>query len=570
MLFLPVHEGRLMKRLGSAKILLLVAIVFLVLSIGLSVVSLFPGPPGNNQTVTIINDSFRLSQNEVYRQGLGAFHGGENITVMVDCRTVFMKNFSIVTSSNSSRYVNSSNLNIAYSFTAGTDYYEAIFYSNAPNASWVHFQVTVEKPQVLFPSSWLTASAKIMFLLSLASAMLIILKLAFPKLTEKLETNPYSSPINKTFRNRLLALLLLSLVLWLVLLAVNSNPLATFENWYTDHLRHAYVSSLFLKYGLSVFNQPLGTLASQDNSHFMFVTWPEMPHLYPLGSILVFLPFGALLQNGFDPVLVYKLEIALFLVFAHLCLYFFLRVFLKKNLHLFWKLVGLYIIYVTLVIYAADGMFDSVAFLFSLIAITMFLSERYDYFFLLMGVSVFLKYQAGIFLLPLIIVGLLKLLERNHPGSLLRNKAVIAGAVLVGISGFTAYLSAPFLMQTRPELIMNSINAFAPHSQITWTLQAFAVLLTLAATLVYAFYMLNKNSLLSLSSLFLLLPSFTLPYFQNWYLPFMFVYILIPQRKKEVEATMIWLIFMIAMLYFGGAAFNPLQILNYFGSQLKI
>ena len=72
-----------------------------------------------------------------------------------------------------------------------------------------------------------------------------------------------------------------------------------------------------------------------------------------------------------------------------------------------------------LVIYAADGMFDSVAFLFSLFAVTMFLSERYDYFFLLMGVSVFLKYQAGIFLLPLIIVGLLKLIEKNKPGSLL-------------------------------------------------------------------------------------------------------------------------------------------------------
>ena len=540
-----------MKRLDTAKILLLVAIAFLVLSIVLSVVSLFPVVTDSNQKVTVINDSFRLSQNEVYRQGLGAFHGGENITVTVNCPTAFMKNFSIVTSSGP-RYANSSNINIAYSFTAGADYYEAIFYSNAPNASWVHFQVTVEKPQILFPLSSLTASAKIMFLLSLGSAMLIILKWALPKRTEKLETTPYSPPTNKAFRNCLLALLLLSLVLWLVFLAVNSNPLATVENWYTDHVRHAYASSLFLKDGLSVFSQPLGTLASQDNSHFMFVTWPEMSHLYPIGSILVFLPFGALLQGGFDPVLVYKLEIALFLVFAHICLYFFLRGFLKKNMHLFWRMVGLYIIYVTLVFYAADGMFDSVAFFFALFAVTMFLSERYDYFFLLMGVSIFLKYQAGIFLLPLIIVGLLKLLERNKPGSLLRNKAVIAGAVLLVISGFTAYLSAPFLMQTRPELIMNGINAFAPHSQSPWTLQAFSVLLTLAATLVFAVYMLNKNSLLSLSALFLLLPSFMLPFFQNWYLPFMFVYILIPQRKKELEATVIWLIFMIFMLSFGG------------------
>ena len=558
-----------MKKLGWAKILLLVAIVFLVLSIVLSVVSLFPIVTANNKTSTIINDSFKLSQNEVYRQGLGTFHGGENITVKVDCPNAFMKTFSIVTY-NGTRYNNTSNVNIAYSFTAGADYYEAVFSSNSPNASWVHFEVAVEKPQVLFPFSSLTASARIMFLVSLGSAIIIMLKLAFPKLTEKIEKKPSSPTISRTFRNRLLVLVILSLILWLFLLAVNSNPLATFENWYTDHVRHAYVSSLFIKDGLSVFNQPLGTLASQDNSHFMFVTWPEMPHLYPIGSILVFLPFGALLQNGFNSVLVYKLEIALFLVFAHVCLFFFLKVFLKKDMHLTWKLVGVYIAYLALVIYAADGMFDSVAFLFALFAVTMFLSERYDFFFLLVGVSVLLKYQAGIFLLPLIIVGLLKLVERNNPGSLLRNKAVIAGAVFVLISGFTAYLSAPFLMQTRPELIMNGINAFAPHSQIPWILQSFSVLLTLAATLVYAFYMLNKNKLLSLLALFLLLPSFTLPYFQNWYLPFIFVYVLIPQRKKEIEATMLWLIFMIAVLSFGGVSFNPLQIFDNFRSTLKI
>ncbi|MCL4430496.1 MAG: hypothetical protein M1167_07060, partial [Chloroflexi bacterium] len=446
---------------------------------------------------------------------------------------------------------------------------EAVFCSNASNADWVHFQVTVDKPQLLFPFSWLTAPAKIMFLISLGATIAIILTTGFSKLTEKLETNPLSPDKNKIFHNSLIALLLLSLVLWLVLVAVNSNPYATFENWYTDHLRHAYVSSLFLKDGLSVFSQPLGYCASQDHSHFMFITWPEMPHLYPLGSILLFLPFGALLQSGFDPVLVFKLEIALFLVFAHICLFFFLRSFLKKDMHLFLRMVGLYIIYVSLVIYAADGMFDSVAFVFSLFAVLMFLGERYDVFFLLIGVSVFLKYQAGIFLLPLIIVGLLRLVEKNTVGRLLRNGAVIGGAVLVAISGFTAYLSAPFLMQTRPELVMNGINAFSSNSQSPYLLQGFSVLLTLAVTLVYAAYMLNKNSLLSLSSLFLLLPTFTLPYFQNWYIPFMFVYILIPQRKKELTATMIWLIFMVFMLSFGALAFSPLPILNYFGTMLK-
>jgi hypothetical protein len=117
---------------------------------------------------------------------------------------------------------------------------------------------------------------------------------------------------------------------------------------------------------------------------------------------------------------------------------------------------------------------------------------------------------------------------------------------------------------------MNSINAFMPNAQIPWNLQSFAVLLTLAGTLVYVFYMHNRNPLLALSSLFLLVPSFLLPFFQNWYIPFLFVYILIPQRKEEIVATIIWLIFIIAILSFGASAFNPVGIIDNFRQTLKI
>jgi hypothetical protein len=164
---------------------------------------------------------------------------------------------------------------------------------------------------------------------------------------------------------------------------------------------------------------------------------------------------------------------------------------------------------VSLIIYAADGMFDSVAFFFSLMAVTMFLTERYDSFFLLMMTSILLKYQAGIFLLPFILVGVVMLLQNNRLSRLARNKSVLLGIAFAGISGFTAFLSLPYLIQTRPELVMNGIHAFIPNAQIPWMLQSAAVLITLAATLVYAAYMLNKNSFLSLSAIFLLFPSFT-------------------------------------------------------------
>ena len=239
-----------MRRLGWTRIFLLVAILFLVLSIALSLVSLFPQSTGNNQKDTIIDNAFKLNPNETYKQGLGAFHGKENITVTVNCPAAI--NFSIAPAN----FTRLSNQNM--SFTAGASYYEAVFYPNAANASWVHLQVTVEKPQVTLSFSWLMTPAKIMFLLSTIAAMIIIFKSTYSKFLDKSETKTPLPQLNKTFRNRLLALVLISLVVWLILLAINSSPLATFNNWYTDHARDDYVSSLFLKDGLSVFSQPLG------------------------------------------------------------------------------------------------------------------------------------------------------------------------------------------------------------------------------------------------------------------------------------------------------------------------
>jgi hypothetical protein len=571
-----MHEGRLMKRFCSVKILLSVAIAFLVLSIVLSVVSLSPVDTNNSQTRVLVNDTFNMSPNEIYKQNLGSFWGiisqenrniSQLISLSVKSPEAFDKNFSIVTSSGL-RFTNYTDKDIAYNFTPDAGYYEAVF-ANSTTAGTIHFTASIQEPKTVFPYFWLNEASKIIFLLSLGSVILIMLTIKWPKSTQSAGYKLAISVPKKTLHNCLIAFLVISLALWLTFLALNSNP------WYTDHVRASYVSSLFLKDGFSIFNQPLGQLSSLDNSAYKFVTWPQMPHLYPLGSIFLFLPFGVLLQNGFNPVYIYKIEIAIFLVVSTVCLYFFLKTFIKKDLKgpedksrfhslkilRVWLLkgLGIFIVYFTLMFYASNGMFDSVAILFCLFALSMFMVERYDYFFSFIMVAVFFKYQAGIFLLPLIIVGLMKLLQRVKLSNVLRNKAVIFGAVLGGVSIYTAYLSAPYVLATGPQLIMNGINAFSPNAQISWQLQSFAVLLTLAATLVYAFYMLNKNSLLSLSALFLLLPSFMFPYFQNWYFPFIFIYGLLPEQKKEVEATIIWLIFIISILYLGGAAFKPIE-----------
>ena len=552
----------------TAKNLLAAALTLLVLSVILAIASISPVTTNEIESIVRIDDSFNLSRNEVHRQGVGSFHGGENLTIQVEYPTAFSKNFSIVTY-NDLHYSTTSSANVTYTFTVSADSYELVF-SNVTTSGAVNVKATVDQPQVVLPFSSVNTLAKILFLGSLATSLLIILKLALTKKTEYIKSQKPLPFLSKKHQRVIQTLVIISLMLWLAFLSKNSNPLATFENWYTDHARHDYVSSLFLKDGLAVFSQPLGELASQDSSHFKFVTWPELPHLYPMGSILLFLPFGVLLQNGLEPSLVYKLEIGLFLLIGSICLFVFINVFLKKDLRTSWRLVGVCIIYVGLIIFAANGMFDSVPFLFALFGITMLLLERYDAFFLLIGISVFFKYQTGIFLLPLIVYGMLKLLEKHKILNLLQNKAVIAGVAFFLVSVYTAYLSAPFLVQTRPELIMNGINAFSPNAQIPWAVQASGILLTLVATVAYALYMLKKNPLLSMSSLFLLAPSFMLPFFQNWYVPFIFVYILIPQQRRELEATLLWLIFIIAMLSFGATAFNPQHIIENFRLTLKI
>ena len=269
-----------------------------------------------------------------------------------------------------------------------------------------------------------------------------------------------------------------------------------------------------------------------------------------------------MLQSGVDQIFVFKMEIAVFLLFSHVSLYYFLERFWKQKMFPFLKLLGIYALYVPLIVYSANGMFDAVPFLFSLIAIKLYLDGRYDYFLLLMALSVTFKYQPVMFFLPLIVIGVLKLFERQRFFSIIKNKVVIAAVVLAVIAMFTAVLSAPFLMNIRPEFVMNGINAFSSHTQTPWAVQSFAVLLTLTVTLLFAIYMLGKNLLLSLSAIFVLLPSFVLPYFQIWYMPFFFVFALIPKQKREAEVTMLWLIFIVAVLSFGGISFNLLHVLD--------
>ncbi|MGF3522793.1 MAG: hypothetical protein ACQXXJ_06830, partial [Candidatus Bathyarchaeia archaeon] len=123
-------------------------------------------------------------------------------------------------------------------------------------------------------------------------------------------------------------------------------------------------------------------------------------------------------------------------------------------------------------------------------------------------------------------------------------------------------LSLPFLAAVKPEFIMNCINAFSLHAQIPWALQAFVVLLTVLVTLSCAVYLLKRNRIVSIFMFFSLFPCLSMPYFQTWYLPYFFVYLLFPRDERTLEVTVIWMVFMAVVLSFGGFIYNPLTLIE--------
>lgn len=536
-------------------------VLFIWLSVLLALISIYPVFSFETKTIKVLDTSFNLTQSEILRYGLGSFRDGEAVSIYVNKTNESFLNFSILTY-NDICYSNSSKENIYYSFVSSANYYEASFYSPSSDIIEINFEVLVQKNQVSYPYEFLNFIGMMLFLFGIAFIALILLRshLVFgPEKTFKGEKKFCLTHKKKMF---LLLLILFSLSFWFVIIIGNNNSHASFENWYTDHARHPYSSSLFTKFGFSIFNTPLGELSSNDMSFYKFVTWPQMPHLYPIGSILLFLPFGLLLQNGLNQILVFKLEIIIFLVFSHIGLFFFVSKFWKKRMFILFKLIGIYALYVPLIVYSANGMFDGIPFLFSLIAIDLFLAKKYDFFLFFIGFSSFFKYQTLIFLFPLVIVALLKFLQNNSLLVIYRNKALLAGIILIGSTLATASLSVPLFLESNNLSVMNGINAFNPHSQITWIVQSIAVLSTASITLVYSIYFLDKNPVLTLSSIFLLIPSFILTYFQIWYLPFFFIYTLVPQKKRNIEITFLWILFIIFILSFGAISFNPINVIN--------
>ncbi|MGA3111412.1 MAG: hypothetical protein ABSE15_05185, partial [Candidatus Bathyarchaeia archaeon] len=222
-----------MKR-SVTQILLFAVMLSIVLSVSLATVSLYTVPDKRSiQTNVLINNIFQLSPHETYRQGLGSFYGGENITLAVQSSPSLQKNFSLMLPlSNDILLIktgityNSTQPNFTYSFVASPDYYDAVFISTSNSSGTIHLQVFEQKPAVIYNYSWLNGPSEILFVVSLVVAMLLALRMVLPRLSHPESKIIVIPSLSKNARRWLLAALLLGLVVWLLILAVNSGPLA--------------------------------------------------------------------------------------------------------------------------------------------------------------------------------------------------------------------------------------------------------------------------------------------------------------------------------------------------------
>jgi len=499
----------------------------------------------------LIDDTFRLSPNEIRRHGLGALRAGDEICITVRELNNLTVNFSVVTYGRTI-YERESTGYDETNFTADYDYYEVVFYNNASTSRNINLSASLERRAERYPNLWLVTPAKSVFFIGWTLTLLILVWRVVKTPLERSIVRCINAASRSISNKKLVILLLCSCCFWLSFLTLPGYSPWGLQNWYTDHARHPYSAYLFTKHGFSVFDTPLGKLASIDNSSYKFVTWTEMPHLYPIGSIFIFLPFGLLLQSGVPFSIVSKIEMALFLIFAHICIYHFTKHFSGKPLGRLVKYTGLCGFCFFLILYSANGMFDSIPLLFSLVSVIEFVKNHYSKSVIYAIVAASFKYQAAIVLAPLMLIALIRLYKDVGLCDIAKKTGLPFTLILVSVEAYTVYLNAPFIMRTRPELIMNSIYLFGPHAQLPWQTRFFAIFSTLALTLIIALHMLRKGGNINSSLLFYaLLPFFTMAYFQPWYFPYFYIYALIPERASQVNFVVLWLVAISLILSLG-------------------
>lgn len=118
-----------------------------------------------------------------------------------------------------------------------------------------------------------------------------------PNIYRSLGAVLYSWFLGPDLNKRICAWLTVGVVLTVPLFG--SPPTYSLDPLYTDHRHHAYAAWALLNIGPAVFTTPISEWSF--GALRPFVSWPTLPYLYPIGSLLLFVPFGVVNNTGLLP-----------------------------------------------------------------------------------------------------------------------------------------------------------------------------------------------------------------------------------------------------------------------------
>lgn len=331
---------------------------------------------------------------------------------------------------------------------------------------------------------------------------------------------------------------------------------------YTDHLRHEYVSWLFLNVGFKVFNTPIGIFRSQVPSINPHPYWDVHPTIYPLGNILYFIPFGLLSNLGIiNDIAVHKLMIFSFLVGAHLSVYYFVMELQRigGNFRLFLMILISSLFYTHIVFWSLNGFYDVIAVLLIILSVKYYKEGSSLKSLVVLTGSFFLHYRS-IFYLPLWIFVFVKVLPQHKDDIWSRfthfNKFSLSFLWFLSVASldfYTVFLSfVDRTWETPTNWQPSIINIYSGR------LDAQILLITFSA--IIFFTLVKRKAYVTVSTMLLCLVYMMLaPQWTLWHHLFFFPALLLPSNMTLIKIVSFWLLITLFLIT---GFISPLRIIH--------
>lgn len=250
--------------------------------------------------------------------------------------------------------------------------------------------------------------------------------------------------------------LLVSLVFTSYLVLANNAFTSSLEPQYFDHLRHQRFAFEFLREGMSIFSTPMKELVPIGNP--AYYGWNEIPEFYPMGIVIFFIPFSILAFNSIiDSIIVNKLTITIFLLFAHLAIYFYTTTLFNQSYDKMRQeergvtIILTVIFYIYLIFWSLNGQYEAIPVFFVILSLIQLKKKNCGQSVFWYVIAIFFKYQA-IFLLPIYLFVAYRMISTSENVMLkfknISNRSKLLIGVTIGISLINVYTflkSLPYL-----------------------------------------------------------------------------------------------------------------------------